>query len=139
MTNQVARFLHFSAQLTGESPFVLRGTGMLDEYFAAVDRRLPMGLLDELLAREDEDATMDDPKLGPVARNIIIMWYTGSWAQLPDAWSAVHGTKDQGLVGVISPAAYQSGLMWRIAGAHPAGAQQQGFGAWSRPPEGQLS
>ena len=136
MTDRAARFLQFSARLTGESPFVLRGTGMLDEYLAALDLRLPAGLLDELLARDDEDATMDDPKLGPVARNIIIMWYTGSWTQLPDTWTAVYGTKDHGLAGVISPTAYQAGLMWRVAGAHPAGAQQQGFGAWSLQPEG---
>jgi hypothetical protein len=135
MADRSEQLLQLSSRLTGFSTFLLRSTGMLDAYLEALDARLPAGLLDELLASDDDDATMDNPKLGPVARNVILMWYCGAWMLLPDEWSAAYGTKDKNLGGVISAAAYQAGLQWVVAGAHPAGAQQQGFGAWSRKPE----
>jgi hypothetical protein len=135
MTDRSEQLLELSSRLTGFTRFQLRGTGMLDAYLEALDARLPPGLLDELLASADDDATMDDPKLGPLARNVIVMWYCGAWTQLPDAWTAAYGTKDKGLAGVISAAAYQAGLQWVVAGAHAAGAQQQGFGAWAQHPK----
>ena len=27
-----------------------------------------------------------DPKLGPVCGNLVKMWYSGYWYQLPDSW-----------------------------------------------------
>jgi hypothetical protein len=59
-----------------------------------------------------------DPTLGPVARDLIVLWYCGSW----------RGE-------VVSPEAYVAGLQWVAAGAHPIGARPQGFGAWSLSPE----
>ena len=29
---------------------------------------------------------LDDPKLGPVARNLIMLWYCGTWTALPEDW-----------------------------------------------------
>jgi hypothetical protein len=37
---------------------------------------------------------------------------------------------------VVSSEAYLSGLQWVVAGAHPAGRRQQGYGVWSLAPEG---
>jgi hypothetical protein len=134
MTNRSERFLLLSCRLTGFSSFSLRATGMLEAYMRALDERLPPGLLDGMLASSNDDAMLDDPRFGPVGRNLIVLWYSGAWAPLPDAWTAAYGATDKGLQGVISAAAYQAGLQWVVAGAHPAGAQQQGFGAWSRRP-----
>jgi hypothetical protein len=134
MMKRTEQLLQLSSRLTGFSAFELCGTGMLDSYLRALDTRLPRDLVDELLECQDDDAIMDDPKLGPLARNVIVMWYSGSWMLLPDTWSAISGAKDRGPSGLISGSAYQAGLQWVVAGAHPAGAQQQGFGAWSLQP-----
>jgi hypothetical protein len=106
MADRSEQLLQLSSRLTGFSTFQLRSTGMLDAYLEALDARLRAELLDELLASDDDAATMDDPKLGPIARNVIVMWYCGAWMLLPDAWTAAYGTKDKDLVGVISAAAY---------------------------------
>ena len=114
MADRTTLFLELSARLTGWSLFDLRATGMLDDYVAAVDARLPQGLLDELLAADGgEDAVMDDTRLGPLARSLVLLWYTGSWtapAGMPPPPSR--------LPVVISASAYRAGLMWRAAGAH---------------------
>ena len=81
-------------------------------------------------------AVLDDPKLGPVARNVIVAWYCGTWTALPDGWREAYGTSPLDTDRVLSAEAYQAGLQWVAAGAHPAGALQQGYGAWSAAPEG---
>jgi hypothetical protein len=132
--------------LTGFGRVRLLGTGMLDEYLKAVDDVLPAGMLDELLAVRDglpeddreaaaEGAILDDATFGPVARNLILLWYCGTWTPLPEDWRASHGASPLDTHRVISPAAYLAGLQWVAAGAHPAGARQQGYGAWAVPPE----
>ena len=35
---------------------------------------------------------------------------------------------------VVSADAYQAGLAWGLAGAHPQGARQPGYGSWALPP-----
>jgi hypothetical protein len=134
MPARAQQLLQLSSWLTGFSAFELSGTGMLDAYLEMLDASLPQNLFDELLACHGDDEIMDDPKLGPLARNIIVMWYSGTWTTLPDAWSSSYDAKDKGPSGVISGAAYQASLQWVAAGAHPAGAQQQGFGAWGLRP-----
>jgi hypothetical protein len=138
------RFLRLSAALTGFGRVTLLGTGVAGEYLRALDAILPAGMTDELLASAepggDPDAAaarvLDDPKLGPVARNVILMWYCGTWAGLPDDWRAAHGASPLDTRHVVSGGAYLSGLQWAAAGAHPAGGLQQGFGAWGLPPQG---
>jgi hypothetical protein len=141
------QFLEMSALLTGFGRVPLLGTGLAGSYLRAVDAVLPEGVLDELLDafarlpagadRESavESAMLADPKLGPVARNIILMWYRGTWTALPDEWRSAYGTSPLDTDHVISAEAYQAGLQWVAAGAHPAGARQQGFGAWAAPPD----
>jgi hypothetical protein len=134
-------FLGVSARLTGFGRVALLGTGMTAEYLRAMDAVLPAGALDELLNDErlQSDARvpelLDDAKLGPVARNLIVLWYCGTWTALPDDWRAAYGASPLDTDHVESAAAYQAGLQWVVAGAHPAGARQQGFGAWAVPPE----
>lgn len=141
------RFLEVSELLTGFGRVQLRGTGMTGGYLRALDTVLPGGMLAELLdafgrlpvgpGRDAalESAILGDPKLGPVARNIIVLWYRGTWTALPEEWRAAYGTSPLDTDHVISSEAYQAGLQWSAAGAHPAGARPQGFGAWALPPE----
>jgi len=89
----------------------------------------------EALEAAVSSAVLDDPKLGPVARNLIVVWYCGTWTALPDGWRQAYGTSPLDTDRVLSAEAYQAGLQWVAAGAHPAGALQQGYGAWSAEPE----
>ena len=111
---------------------------MTDTYLRALDAVLPARTLDELLAAGERDdgvaELLDDAKLGPVARNLILLWYCGTWTALPDEWRAAYGTSPLDTTRVESAEAYLAGLQWVVAGAHPAGARQQGFGAWSTEP-----
>jgi hypothetical protein len=133
------RFLEVSSRLTGFGRVALLGTGMTDEYLQALDAVLPAGMLDELLDAGERDdgvqALLEDARLGPVARNLILLWYCGTWTALPDDWRAAYGTSPLDTTRVQSAEAYLAGLQWVVAGAHPAGARQQGFGAWAVAPE----
>jgi hypothetical protein len=162
MTSRPQSFVKLSAAVTGFSPVILHGTGMTQAYLKKVETIVPSRLLDRLFdtfenasenstllaaaagarsarapsnsARTDLTVILDDPDLGPVARAIAVLWYCGSWTELPDAWRARNGAAPGDVTGVVSAAAYQAGLQWTVVGAHPAGARQQGFGAWSTEP-----
>jgi hypothetical protein len=64
------------------------------------------------------------------------MWYCGTWTAMPDAWRAAYGASPLDVNRVVSAQAYQAGLQWVAASAHPAGARQQGYGAWATTPAG---
>jgi len=156
-------FLELSGYLTGFGRVQLIGTGLTATYLRTLDAILPGGVLADLLdafrrlpAGADQDGAdqdgadrdgadrdgavgstiLADPRLGPVARNIILLWYRGTWAALPAEWRAAYGASPLDTDHVVSAEAYQGGLQWVAAGAHPAGARQQGFGAWAVAPEG---
>jgi hypothetical protein len=90
---------------------------------------------DDRLEADGASTILDDPRLGPVARNVILLWYCGTWTALSDAWHAAYGASPLDATRVVSAQAYQGGLQWVAAGAHPAGAREQGFGAWAMPPQ----
>jgi len=147
MNARMEKFLGLSAVLTGFGRVELFGTAMATTYLQTLDTALPKGVVDELLAAYDPGVAQDaieaavnrmleDPKLGPVARNLMVLWYCGSWTCLPDGWCAAYGPSRLDVSRVLSADAYQAGLQWIVAGAHPAGARQQGFGAWAMAPEG---
>jgi hypothetical protein len=146
------RFLAMSVILTGYGRLQLSGTGLTTAYLRVIDSALPGGVLDDLLGMfgrvlagsrsSDADLAanvasviLDDLRLGPVARNVILLWYCGTWHALSDAWHGAYGAPRRDTAGVVPAQAYKGGLQWAVAGAHPAGARQQGFGAWSAPPE----
>lgn len=137
-------FIGVSARLTGFNRVALLGTGMTAAYLRAMDAVLPAGMLDALLADERSlvdtrlGELLDDAKLGPVARNLILLWYCGTWTVLPDEWRAAYGSSPLDTNRVESADAYQAALQWVAAGAHPAGARQQGFGAWAVAPQAAL-
>jgi hypothetical protein len=53
---------------------------------------------------------------------------------MPETWRAAYGASKGDTNKVISGEAYLAGLQWTVAGAHPPGAQAQGFGAWAAAP-----
>jgi hypothetical protein len=133
------RFLAFSAEVTAFSEFDLLGTGMAVAYRQAVTDVVGEEVLGELLdAYERSDNprrdVFGDEKLGPIAKNIIKMWYVGVWYELPPEWTESFGAREDDVTFVVSPAAYTEGLLWRAIGANPPGAMAPGYGSWAAPP-----
>lgn len=143
MKNQHSAFLTLSEHLTGFDSVELLGTGMLEDYYlcvmenignldperlwsiaATLDRLKKLGN-EAALAREIRHLLFSDADIQPISKNIIRLWYTGTWRMKPnDSFSSV----------VVSPEAYQEGLIWKLAHAHPPGAKQPGFGSWAEQP-----
>lgn len=142
MKSRLDVFLNLSVSLTGFSRLYLGGTGVGSEYLATLDTIVPGDIVDRLLTTFESQPgddqisaqVLNDETLGPVARNIIVMWYSGTWTPLPEDWCKAngHSPKDKGHV--VSAAAYQSGLQWAAIAAHPAGALPPGFASWASPP-----
>lgn len=68
---------------------------------------------------------IDNAILGPIAKNIIKMWYVGIWYYIkPET--------EQGYI--ISDNAYTHGLVWDAMQAHPMGYSEGNFGYWDSAP-----
>lgn len=140
---RLARFVAASVRLTGFGHTELIGTGVAGQHLDALEAAVPEALIAELLDVLGDDDAGDDAvtaclarsDLGPVARNLIVAWYTGTWHQLPAAWHDAHGSDgDLDDTHVVSAAAFLAGLQWQAAEAHAPGGDAQGFGAWSTAP-----
>jgi hypothetical protein len=143
----VIDFLRLSVALTGFDRLRLEGSGMVEPYYNELARIVGLREIGALLsaALDVVDASgadagfeqrfteeiLDNPRYGPLARNIITMWYLGSWIQLPRAWRDAYGASSNDIDHVVSAAAYQEGLVWPAAGTHPMGAKQPGFASWA--------
>lgn len=148
MSDRLDALVDLSALLTGFHRVQLFGTGMADQYLKTLEDVLPAAVLDGLLNAyeklpegDEREAALEaqifgHPDLGAVARNLILLWYTGTWRALPDEWRGRNGRSPLDLDRVVSPEAYVAGLQWVAAGAHPMGGRQQGFGSWALAPEG---
>jgi hypothetical protein len=149
-------FLDLSATLTGYSRFRLLGTGQADAYLSTTRGAVGDVVLAELLttfasvtdgAAGDEHQldrglrtrVLSDDKLGPIARNVIKMWFVGTWYQLPQEWRDLYAGRRPDATHVVSPASYTEGLLWPSIGANPPGAKGQGYGSWTGPPAIDLS
>jgi hypothetical protein len=147
----VEQFVALSAALTGFDAAELRGTGMVEEYLAFVTRAVGSRLVGDLLTawadlvKEHGKATpptaalrrvlLAPPTIGPVTRNIVVLWYLGEWNQLPADWRDRYGADAVDQSGVVSPEAYVQGLAWVAIGTHPQGAKMPGYGSWALPPK----
>ena len=146
--NATGLFLQLSIILTGFEEHVLRGTGMLqtyyDELLRIIGARETGALLSvfEQIAHHDRGAfdrdafqkqVLKDKRYGPVARNVIDMWYLGLWMQLPREWRDEHGATSYDTDHTVSAAAYRESLVWPAAGTHPMSAKAPGFGSWAHP------
>jgi hypothetical protein len=150
--SQLDQFLTLSATLTGFSTVELWGTGMVSTYYALVPSIVGEAIFGDLLTRWHDIVVrgagrpryvdrlvgaemLDDPALGPVARNLGTLWYTGMWYQLPGAWRNLHGASALDLTHVVSPRAYEEGLVWKAILTHPPAAKQPGFASWAMAPK----
>jgi hypothetical protein len=129
-------FLKGSSRILEFSTLTLMGTGIgatLCDFFVERLGQQRFDAWSERLAALPPDgpdkaqrvqALLADAADGPPTRNLMVAWYTGTWNAL--------GPTDK--TQVISSRAYQEALVWPLIGAHPGGAKQQGWDAWSRPP-----
>lgn len=71
-----------------------------------------------------KDALFPDPKLGPLARTVLLLWYIGG-IQNPASgdWE------------MTSAEHYYRALVWEAIGAHPPTLSNGYFGHWKYPPE----
>lgn len=145
-------FVALSAVLTGFERVDLYGTGQTAPYWQTVREAVGDDNAAALLATaaailercgDDLDAlevaTRQDilasARLGPMARNIIQLWYLGTWFQMPATWSAEYGVHVSDTTRIVSPEAYQQSLVYDVMRAHPPGAKQPGYGSWHTAPE----
>ncbi len=145
--NPVQTFLQLSVHLTGFSETELLGSGQaqpfLDEITSIAGERAAgqlLGVAGRILEQGGDPnqaiqvEIMKDPYLGPLARNVIVMWYLGQWDQLPRAWRDAYGANPSDITHIVSDAAYRSGLVWVAIGSHPSGAKAPGYASWAQPP-----
>ena len=140
------RFLDFSAEVTAFSTLDLYGTGQAESYLSTVVTVVGEQVLKELLGAYEQVPqaqgraallyrnVFSSEKLGPIARNVIKLWYAGVWYSLPPEWTESFGAREGDGTFVVSPAAYTEGLLWRAIGANPPGAKAPGYGSWAAPP-----
>jgi hypothetical protein len=137
------RFLVISAELAGFSVAELQATGNVRHLFEELGTIVGVAVRREFVrAPLDPAVRLSDPFHGPLARNVIRMWYLGQWQRLPDEWtSALAATFKpfdefgRNFNRVISARAYREGLAWPAIGANPPAAKQPGFASWTEPPE----
>lgn len=146
-------FLDFSVVLTGFSRFHLQGTGQASLYFRTIRDIIGQDMFGEILQtfhrldleaqnKNDESILTNklryeifgSEKLGPIARNIIKLWYVATWYELPKDWRDVFGIKENDKTFIPSPQAYPEGLLWPTIGVNPPGAKAPGYATWSEPP-----
>lgn len=136
-------FLELSARLTGFSRAELQGTGMVDLYWKLLlsigGEHLVGHLLRQLHQHGDDDGIAQvmllDPDTGPLAKNLIALWYLGLWNQMPVDWRDRNGANALDTTHYPSPEAYTQGLVWSTFHTHPQGARQPGYGSWALKPQ----
>ena len=136
------QFVNLSRALTGYDKVELLGTGMAEPYYQTITgiyQESVLRLLFEAKAifevygegHPDFEAQvrqriLRDIVFGQMAKNIIQLWYMGSYTNYNDPAQTTY---------IISPDAYVNSLIWQAAGSHPAGAKYPGYGSWSLEPQ----
>jgi hypothetical protein len=150
-TQKFEDFLGLSVALTGFSSFNLQGTGQASPYCSTILDIVGEPIFFELLSTfrdletkaKGDDAALAEclrqdifssDKLGPIARNIIKLWYVGTWYQLPDSWRDAFGVREKDITFVVSAVAFTEGLLWPTLGVNPPAAKAQGYGTWGQKP-----
>lgn len=150
-SERLSNFFDLSSKLTAFSVFDLQGTGQAEAYLSTVTDVVGEEIVDKLLdtyvrlktaaAVEGHDIDgmlrreiLADEMLGPIARNIVKMWYVGVWYQLPAAWRQTFGMRENDFMHMVSAASYTEGLLWTTIGANPNGAKAPGYASWAQPP-----
>ncbi len=140
-------FCNLCSALTGFDTPHLIGTGNVETYWDLMEARTGAKNAATLLAawtdqvEPDADqaramrlAILGDARLGPMARNLIRLWYVGTWQQMPEPWrdSYAPGIADTDIIPAAG--AYTEGLLWTAIGANPPGAKPFGYAGWAQPP-----
>lgn len=149
--DQRTPFYALSATLTGFGTVELQATGVGDSYLAFLLRLFP-GVTAELLKAWEliehhyppqrhekglKEKVLDDKRLGPVARGLLQLWYTGAWPPMSDEWNEENGGDEEDRKNSLLAVGYPQGLVWRTAaGIHPQAVRPTGFGSWAEPPGG---
>lgn len=145
------QFVALSVTLTGYDSAELYGTGLVTTYFTLLPSIIGDELFGDFMTRwvytdergAGDDALLEtlireqifeDPDFGPIARNLVTLWYTGQWNQLPADWRNKHGAWANDVTYIVSPAAYVEGLVWKAMGTHAKAAKAPGYGSWALPP-----
>ncbi len=148
---KVKDFLNLSVSITGFSNLDLQGTGQASLYFSTILDIVGEAMCFELLQTfceieakaKGDDAVLahglrqdilSSDKFGPISRNIIKLWYVGTWYQLPSAWRDTFGAHEKDTTFVVSPVAFTEGLLWPTIGVNPPAAKAQGYGTWGEKP-----
>ena len=136
-TTPLERFVALSAALTGFRAVDIWATGQAQAHLELVLAVAGDAVGARLLAADPDDvgALLTDPDLGPLARNLIVLWYLGQWDQMPRRWRDRNGASPADAAHVASAAAFRAGLVWPAIGAHATSANPTGFGSWAAPPE----
>jgi len=147
--NMLQQFLDLSCALTGFSLHELRGTGQGEIYLATACEMAGDTAVADMLAAfagctigEGPDAMdrhlriciLSSDRFGPLARNLIKMWYVGMWHCLSRDWHEAFGGNPADRDLIPSPTSYTEGLLWPAVGANPPGAKPFGYGMWANPP-----
>jgi hypothetical protein len=81
------------------------------------------------------DRILRDPKVGGLARSIMLAWFLGAWYEPTDV-AKYRGQNPKPIsFQVVSGEAYTQGWIWRVAEAHPMGYSNLRFGYWNNPPD----
>jgi hypothetical protein len=151
VTAPLEHFLALSVDLTAFPRVDLLGTGLAEQYLEKVRTACGADVVRDLLAAHQaaraeaggDPAGLDralrhlifsDDRLGPVARQVIKLWFAGMWYGLPPEWTDRFGARSAGQTSTVTAASYQEGLLWKAIGANPPGAKAPGYGSWARPP-----
>ncbi|SLN52169.1 hypothetical protein [Roseisalinus antarcticus] len=140
-------FANLSAALTGFDAAQLIGTGNAELFWDLLVARAGPANAEALLTVWTEQveaeahrdrairiAILSDRRYGPMARNLIRLWYVGTWKQLPADWRGAYApTLADGDI-IPAPQAYTEGLLWPAVGANPPGAKPFGYAMWAKPP-----
>ena len=141
MVDPFEKFILLSVQLCGISSFDLMGTGYARRYFETVESIVGRESFHRLLEAFDvlpaapanaalQASILNHPEFGPIARNIIKLWYTATWFQLPPTWRQNFGERPNDRTFVPYTYAYTESLLGpAVGGAKPTGHQ-----SWTLPP-----
>ena len=98
--------------------------------FANINAQATSTTTESEFVAEIQTQIINDAQMGPVALNIIRMWYLSIWYdmdQTPPITGLSTGT-------VVSMNAYTKGLAWDAGQAHPMGYSEMHFGYWETEP-----
>ncbi len=143
-------FLEFSSRVTAFTVVELQRTGQVQAYLETVVGVVGEDLLGEMLTidvairretRGDPAArdrllriwVFGDERFGPVARNIVKLWYLGTWYALPQDWHEAFGTGRLDATVVVAPAAFAEGFVRPEAVAHAPGGHGRGYATRAKP------